>query len=124
MAILYADKITGSMDRAISETNRRRRKQIGYNRKHKITPRTIQKSVQDIMENARSMRGKNAKSLDEEDISYPQITPDKLAQEIDKLEKRMYRHARDLEFEEAAKVRDEIARVRRVVLALPDALPN
>ena len=76
------------------------------------------------MENARSMRGKNAKSLDEEDISYPQITPDKLAQEIDKLEKRMYRHARDLEFEEAAKVRDEIARVRRVVLALPDALPN
>ena len=124
MAILYADKITGSMDRAISETNRRRRKQIRYNRKHKITPRTIRKSVQDIMENARGMRGKNAKSLDEEDISYPQITPDKLAQEIDKLEKRMYRHARDLEFEEAAKVRDEIARVRRVVLALPDALPN
>ncbi|MGE4658475.1 MAG: excinuclease ABC subunit UvrB [Gammaproteobacteria bacterium] len=124
MAILYADKITGSMDRAISETNRRRRKQIGYNRKHKITPRTIRKSVQDIMENARGMRGKNAKSLDEEDISYPQISPDKLSQEIDKLEKRMYRHARDLEFEEAAKVRDEIARVRRVVLALPDALPN
>ena len=119
LAILYADKNTGSMDRAIQETNRRRAKQVAHNKKNKITPHTIHKNVQDIMENARSSVRKNNRSTKSKDEIYSEIGPDKLTQKIKELEKKMYQHARDLEFEEAAKIRDEIARVRRTALLLP-----
>ena len=122
LAILYADKNTGSMDRAIQETNRRRTKQVAYNKKNKITPRTIRKNVQDIMENARSSVRKDRRSSKDRDEIYLKIGPDKLTQKIKELEKKMYRHARDLEFEEAAGIRDEIAHVRRMALSLPGPL--
>ncbi len=122
LAILYADKNTGSMDRAIQETNRRRTKQVAYNKKNKITPHTIRKSVQDIMENARSSVRKDRRSSNDRDEVYLKIGPDKLAKKIKELEKKMYRHARDLEFEEAAGIRDEIAHVRRMALSLPGPL--
>jgi excinuclease ABC subunit B len=118
-AILYADRITGSMQRAMDETERRRQKQQAYNLEHGITPRTIQKKVTDILESGpmgarkkgKGKRGKGAaKDLAPVDISH--MNAGQLAGLIKQLENRMQQHARDLEFEEAAAVRDEIHRVR------------
>ena len=114
-AILYADTVTGSMQRAIDETNRRRKKQIAFNKAHGITPRGIRKAVADIMEGARagapgsSRRfAKVAESLGE----YAAMTPSALAARLHKLEQEMYRHASNLEFEEAARVRDRMRELR------------
>jgi excinuclease ABC subunit B len=118
-AILYADSMTGSMERAINETNRRRQKQLAYNKEHHIEPRTIRKNVQDIMEGARaSPRGRQRRRGRNED-KYRHLTPDQIAAKLRVLEKQMYRHARDLEFEKAAQVRDEIALLRQDGLGLP-----
>jgi len=119
-AILYADKITKSMQAAMDETNRRRDKQIAYNKKHGITPTTIIKKVTDIMEGAygSSMRGRAKQKLDkvaESPAVYAAMTPDKAMKEIAKLEKKMFQHAKDLEFEKAAQVRDELTTLRDVV---------
>ena len=119
-AILYADKITKSMQAAIDETKRRRDKQIAHNTQHGITPTTIAKKVTDIMEGAygSSMRGRAKKNLDKVADSaaiYAAMTPDKAIKEITKLEKKMFQHAKDLEFEEAAQTRDEIAKLREIV---------
>ncbi|MEW8505451.1 MAG: excinuclease ABC subunit UvrB [Candidatus Thiodiazotropha sp.] len=111
MAILYADQMTGSMERAIGETNRRRDKQIEYNRIHGITPQTILKSIADIMEGAYPGGQINAKRyarVAEEEMEYAGLSPAQLAKRIQQLEEQMYRHAQDLEFEEAAKIRDQI----------------
>jgi len=124
LAILYADQNTKSMDRAIHETGRRRTKQIAYNKKNKITPHTIRKNVQDIMESARSSVRKNNHATKSKDEIYSEIGPDKLTQKIKGLEKKMYQHARDLEFEEAARIRDKIAHIRRLALSLPDSVLN
>ena len=110
-AILYADKITGSMRRAIDETERRREKQTAYNRKHGITPRTIRKAVADIMEGARAgapMSPRAYAKVADAQAEYCAMTPQQLAKKIKALDKQMYQHARDLEFEEAARVRDQI----------------
>ena len=114
-AILYADTVTGSMQRAIDETNRRRRKQIEFNKTHGITPKGIRKAVSDIMEGARAgapgtsrRLAKVAESLGE----YAAMTPSMLAARLRKLEQQMYKHAGNLEFEEAAMVRDEIRELR------------
>ena len=119
-AILYADTVTGSMKRAIDETNRRRGKQIEFNKLHGITPKGIHKAVADIMEGARagtpgsSRRfAKVAESLSE----YAAMTPSMLAARLRKLEQQMYRHAGNLEFEEAALVRDQIHELRERGLA-------
>ncbi|HFD81013.1 MAG TPA: excinuclease ABC subunit UvrB [Gammaproteobacteria bacterium] len=124
-AILYADEITGSMKRAIEETERRRAKQIAYNERHGITPRTIRKAVADIMEGAAATvpgrgRRKMAK-VAEEGADYAALSPEQAMQRIRKLEQRMYEHARNLEFEDAARIRDEIARIRETALGLPAA---
>ncbi len=118
-AILYGDRITKSMQAAIDETDRRRAKQIEHNEKHGITPTTIIKKVSDIMEGAygSSMRGRAKKEFDkvaDSKASYDSMTPDKAIKEITKLEKKMFKHAKDLEFEEAAGVRDEIANLREL----------
>lgn len=118
-AILYADKITKSMQAAIDETDRRRNKQIEHNEKHDITPTTIIKKVTDIMEGAygSSMRGRTKKEFDkvaDNKASYDSMTPDKAIKEITKLEKKMFKHAKDLEFEEAARTRDEISKLREL----------
>ena len=107
--------MTGSMQRAIDETNRRRQKQVEFNKAHGITPRGIHKAVSDIMEGARAgapgtsrRLAKVAESLGE----YAAMTPSMLAARLRKLEQQMYKHAGNLEFEEAAMVRDEIRELR------------
>jgi excinuclease ABC subunit B len=112
-AILYADRVTQSMERAIKETERRRQRQLEHNTVHNIQPQSIRKPVQDIMEGARAVpRGKHRRQPRETGV-YQQMTPEQGLRRIEVLEKRMHKHARDLEFEEAAQIRDEINEVRR-----------
>ncbi len=116
-AILYADKITGSMQRAIDETDRRRKKQNAFNKKHGITPTTIKKSVADILEGAYPGSPKSAKEyakVAEEQAEYASMTPKQMTKRIKQLEDKMYKHARDLEFEEAAKMRDQIKKLQEL----------
>ncbi|WP_419536341.1 excinuclease ABC subunit UvrB [Endozoicomonas sp.] len=120
-AILYGDRITGSMERAISETERRRKKQIAYNKKHNITPKGVFKSVADILEGAvvpgRKKGSKSQKGVAEPRTDYQvPMTPETMAATIKKLEAKMMEHSRNLEFEQAAAVRDEIAMLREQVL--------
>jgi excinuclease ABC subunit B len=120
-AILYADKITNSMQRAMDETERRRVKQIAYNEEHGITPKSIQKAVADIMEGAYGPAGGSARSfakVAEETVQYAGMRPDELAKKIRELEQQMFKHAQDLEFEEAAKIRDEIHRIQEQNIGL------
>ena len=119
-AILYADSVTGSMQRAIDETSRRRRKQIEFNKAHGITPRGIRKAVADIMEGARAGAPGSPRHLAgvaEPSGEYASMTPAMLAARLRKLEQQMYRHAGNLEFEEAAAVRDRVRELRERGLA-------
>ena len=119
-AILYADSVTGSMQRAIDETSRRRRKQFEFNKAHGITPRGIRKAVADIMEGARAGAPGSPRRLAgvaEPPGEYASMTPAMLAARLRKLEQQMYRHAGNLEFEEAALVRDRIRELRERGLA-------
>lgn len=118
-AILYADRRTGSIERALSETDRRRAKQIEFNQKHGITPRGIKKAVSDIMEGAHSEGGRGLGKVAEPAASYEALSPEQLARRIKKLEQEMLKHARNLEFEAAAKIRDEVQRMRQLELGLP-----
>ena len=111
-AILYADNITGSMQRAMDETARRRERQVKHNAKHGIKPATIVKQVSDIMEAAYPTPRKGRRRAAEDAESYATMTPEQLLKRAAKLEKQMLTHARDLEFEEAARLRDEIHRIR------------
>ena len=113
-AILYADRITGSMRRAIDETDRRREKQQAYNQAHGITPRSIEKAVTDVMEGAVAREHAGVREfarVAEEIARYGRLSPEQLTREVGKLERQMYEHARNLEFEEAARLRDEIRRM-------------
>ena len=119
-AILYADSITGSMQRALAETDRRRAKQMAYNAEHGITPRSITKAIGDLIDIGRSesgttRRGQQAK-VAEPQGDYRKLNAKQLGQLIAKLEQEMYRHAENLEFEQAAKVRDRIHAVRESAL--------
>ena len=122
-AILYADKITGSMERAIGETNRRRDIQEAFNVKHSIKPKGIKKGIGDIMEGARSVKGKSKsrRKLDKlGDIAFEPIenfdNPEKVRKEIIKLEDEMYKYAKNLEFEEAASYRDRVEELKEKLL--------
>ncbi len=122
-AILYADKVTGSMQRAIDETDRRRAKQVAYNKQHGITPRGIEKAVHDIMEGAHTGAPLSAKEyarVAETLIEYAALSPEKMMQKIKKLEQQMHKHARNLEFEQAAQIRDEIHALQQHQLGLVD----
>lgn len=107
-AILYADKITKSMQRAIEETDRRRHKQVSYNKTHGITPTGIAKAVQDVLETgyAEHLHKPKSKHL-KADMSVKEV-----AQTLKRLENQMYEHAKNLEFEAAAKLRDEIHQLK------------
>jgi len=114
-AILYADEITGSMRRAIDETERRRAKQIAFNAEHGITPQTIRKTVADILEGAAPgapLRAREYAKIAEEAAEYASLRPAQMAKKIKALERAMYRHAKDLEFEQAAAIRDRIRELR------------
>jgi excinuclease ABC subunit B len=117
-ALLYGDRVTGSMQRAIEETDRRRSKQIKYNEEHGISPRTIVKKVMDIMEAAYPVPGKAQSRVAEALARYKARSPEELLAKAQELEKKMLRHARDLEFEDAAKLRDEARRLREFALGL------
>jgi len=120
-AILYADRMTGSMERALEETDRRREKQLLFNKEHGITPRGIRKAVSDIMEGAHSGAPGSPErfaQVADEMGRYGELTPEDISRRIQALEKRMFKHAENLEFEEAANLRDEAARLRDFGLEL------
>ena len=121
-AILYADNMTGSMERAINETARRRDKQLAFNEANGVVPKGIEKSVRDILEGARRMpteaRGAREARVAEQRASYASevinMTPAALSRKLAELEKKMTEHAKNLEFEDAAAVRDEIAEIKQL----------
>ncbi|MCH7830677.1 MAG: excinuclease ABC subunit UvrB [Proteobacteria bacterium] len=119
-AILYADKITGSMERAIEETRRRRVRQVSHNKKHGIKPASIIKKVSDIMEAAYPSPQTARRTVGDDRVPYALMSSGQLLKKAAKLEKRMLKAARDLEFEEAARLRDEIHRLRDHGLGLAD----
>ncbi len=116
-AILYADVITGSMRRALDETERRRKVQIAYNEEHGITPKGVVKSITDIMEGARAgTPSSGRKHVAEDTEDYSAIPQETLLKRLQQMEDKMYHHARDLEFEEAARLRDQIDKIRKQAL--------
>jgi excinuclease ABC subunit B len=119
-AIFYADNMTGSMEKAIAESDRRREKQRAYNQKHGITPVGVTKAVTDILEGAYSAPGRGKargrKVADRKSayaVDVARLSPDALARKLKQMEEQMYQHAKNLEFEEAARVRDELAEVKQ-----------
>ena len=128
-AILYADDVTGSMRRAIDETNRRRDKQLAFNAKHGIVPRTVSKAVADVMEGARDAPGA-ARPKRGRGKAEPKPTPatqaarersgdaKALGKLLAELEEKMMAHAKNLEFEEAAALRDEVRDIRATYLTV------
>jgi excinuclease ABC subunit B len=114
--ILYADRMTGSMERAIAETDRRRAKQQAYNEAHGITPQSIKRNIHDIVADAASRDGV---VVELEDDGINNLVGHNLRAYIEDLEKRMRAAAADLEFEEAGRLRDEIRRWRRPSLGCP-----
>lgn len=124
-AILYADRITGSMQRAIDETERRREKQIAHNLEQGITPQGINKSITDIMEapvapgaGGRSARNKAMAIAERQSRYLAETNPQDIWKTIENLEKQMFQAAKDLEFEVAAKLRDDIEKLKQKAIAL------
>jgi excinuclease ABC subunit B len=121
-AILYADRITGSMQRAMAEVDRRRNRQVAYNIEHGITPRGVRKATRGVMEGAREVAepvpGKRGRGAAQRAVPGPNATPEQLGREIRRLEAEMLGHARNLEFEEAATCRDTIHGLRLRILEL------
>lgn len=121
-AILYADNMTGSMERAINETQRRRDKQLAFNEENGVVPKGIEKSVRDILEGARRMptkaRGARDTKVTNDRVTFAadvmNMTPSALSRKLNELETTMSEHAKNLEFEEAASVRDQIAELKQI----------
>ena len=115
-SILYADQITGSIQRAMEETQRRREKQIAYNKAHHITPAGIHKSITDVMDvgygDAAGTRLRKFGKVADKRAAYEVLTAKQLTSRLKQLENRMYEHARDLEFEKAAQVRDQLKQLK------------
>jgi excinuclease ABC subunit B len=119
-AILYADSITGSMQRAIEETDRRRQVQVEFNLLHGITPRGITKAITDVMDGAYSSgKAEPMRKVAEGKVDYRRFTPEQAVKQIKKLDQEMHKAARNLEFEQAAKLRDQIHILRQIELGLP-----
>ena len=116
-AILYADKETGSIERAIKTTEKRRKIQLEFNKKNKITPTGIIKPVSDVMEGSKNFTKKQFISEMDKKIEEDYLSPKELARQIDSLEKLMIEHANKLEFEEAANIRDKITELKNRLFA-------
>ena len=122
-AILYADKITESMRKAIEETARRRQKQLEFNAEHGITPQTIRKRIADVMEGAyghakRTDKHGKAQKIAEQGADYRSMSPAQAVKTLKQLEEKMFALAKNLEFEKAATMRDELAKLRAQVFGL------
>lgn len=117
-AILYGDKITKSMKKAIDETKRRREKQHEFNIANGITPTSIKKAVMDVMNSGYQHKAFSADKVSEPMQQYQTMTDKQLAQEMKKLEQQMHEHAKNLEFEEAAAVRDKVQAINNQILGL------
>ena len=122
-AILYADTFTGSMQRAMDESNRRRDTQLAYNREHNITPKGVTKRILDVMEGAYASKGSNSprssRSVSETANAYGKMDfsdPEEIRKEISQQESLMYEQAKNLAFEEAAATRDRIAKLKQRML--------
>ena len=111
-AILYADKVTGSMQRAIDETDRRRQKQMEFNAANGIVPVGVKKSVADIMEAGQAPGRKKRQKVAEPYADYHVEAPTDIWAHIKLLEQRMFQHAKDLEFEQAGQLRDQIQKLK------------
>ena len=118
-AILYADRVTESMKKAMGETERRRIKQIAFNEANGITPKGVVKRIKDLIDGVYSEKaGKDAQRLEQEAMQRARaedMSEKDLAREIKRLEKLMLEHARNLEFEQAAKTRDQLAQLKKRV---------
>ncbi|HBF07338.1 MAG TPA: excinuclease ABC subunit B, partial [Gammaproteobacteria bacterium] len=127
-AILYADKITGSMQRAMEETDRRRTKQIEFNEANGITPQTVARSIEDILEgsyapgkkitNKKAGKQKTSEVAERSPEYLQTLSPQAQAQELKKIENQMLEHAKNLEFEDAARLRDELNRLKEALLIM------
>jgi excinuclease ABC subunit B len=117
-AILYADRETDSIKRAIAETDRRRRKQVTYNEKHSITPAGVIKRIKDLID---GVYDSSAMQAAQEEARYEAMSEKQIAREIKALEKKMLAHAKNLEFEEAARVRDQLTELKKKVFGVEAA---
>jgi len=118
-AILYADRMTDSMKRAIAETDRRRNKQIAYNKAHGITPIGVQKRIKDLIDGVYDADGaQQVRKAAQDEARYEAMSEKQLARELRALEKQMHDHARNLEFEKAAQARDRLAELKKRVFGI------
>jgi len=121
-AILYADRVTDSMQRAIAETGRRRNKQVAFNLKHGITPKGVSKRIKDMIDGVYdSAQVAEEMALTEAGAHYTAMSEKQVAREIKALQKQMLEHARNLEFEKAAKARDRLAQIRKRLFGIEPA---
>jgi excinuclease ABC subunit B len=112
-AILYADRVTDSMKKAMGETERRRNKQLAFNVTHNITPRSVVKRIKDLIDGVYSEKsGKEAQKLELQKAQVEDMSEKDIAREIKRLEKEMIDHAKNLEFEKAARVRDQLSQLK------------
>jgi len=119
--IMYADKITGSMQRALDITNTRREKQHAYNIEHGITPTSIKKAIKDVLEGAHKERATSSQRINEaaeQMAEYATYTPQELGKTLKQLEHDMLEHAKNLEFEEAANIRDKLRNIREASMGI------
>ncbi len=126
-AILYADRITDSMRRAIGETERRRAKQIAFNKRHDITPTGITKGIRDMIDGLYSVDdARDVLNVAQESARYEAMTEKQVSKEIKRLEKQMHDHAKNLEFEQAAQARDELRKMKELLFGavLPDSVSS
>jgi excinuclease ABC subunit B len=114
-AILYADVMTDSIKRAIAETDRRRRKQVTYNERHSITPKGVMKRIKDLID---GVYDASEMKVAQEEARYEAMSEKQIAREIKALEKKMLEHAKNLEFEEAAKARDQLGELKKRVFGV------
>ena len=114
-AILYADRMTDSMQRAIAETDRRRGKQLTYNTRHSITPKGVMKRIKDLID---GVYDATQMQVAQDEARYEAMSEKQIAREIKALEKKMHEHARNLEFEEAARARDRLAELKKRVFGV------
>jgi excinuclease ABC subunit B len=116
MAILYGDRVTDSMQRAIDETNRRREKQVAFNTLHGITPRGIVKQIKELIDGVYDpQQAKQELKAAEQQAMYENMSEKTVSKEIKRLEKLMLEHAKNLEFEKAAQVRDQLSTLKEQV---------